>query len=350
MGAGKGYVHATRRQRTSFFLGTGIALVLLAILLAGCSRTPANLSGTYLNITPNEDDLLQIVEQTDHSIVGRMQIVSLKPGAQKVSTTDLSVTGATNNGVVVLTLENADVGFLGGLFKLHVSGPAEGDRIMLSGWSKQPGPPVVFVKGDFSTFEAETERLAGIADQTKMKDARIAAYDQRVEAYKQHLADVTRLSGVLASAAEKMQKTTAALKTLPGKYQAVTAKMEQMLAKEREMPRACCVRSNESFQIDAVSFDFNDMHFALRNTEFSWQYSKGQVHIDVPESDIASAQAFCKEEYPGCTRFAGTLSEVKAAGHALDEAFASDEASWQAEKAKQQALQRDASQLLRPTQ
>lgn len=163
MDTGFGCAWPAQRVRTSLFQRSWIALGLLVMTLGGCARTPANLSGTYLNLTPSEVDLLQIVEQTNHSIVGRLQIVSLKPGAEKVSTTDLSVTGAANKGLVVLTLENADVGFLGGLFKLHVSGPADGDRISLSGWPDQPVASVVFVRGDDAAFQEGTARLARIA-------------------------------------------------------------------------------------------------------------------------------------------------------------------------------------------
>lgn len=329
-----------------------MAVALLTLTLAGCARSPANVSGTYLNIAPSEVALLQIVEQTNHAVVGRMQVVSLKPGAEKVSTTDVSVSGVARQGQVVLTLKNADEGFLGGLLKLHVSGTAKGNHIALYGWPDQPGTAVVFVKSDYSTFTARIEQFARIANKTRLDDMRIAAlkrqanaYREKVAAYQQHLADVAHLSIALASMTKRMRQSTGELETLPDKYQQVTAKMQQMLTAESTMPRGCCARTDQAYRINGVSYAFNSMHYALGSAEYSWQYSDGHVRVDIAASDISDAQTFCDAEYPGCAHFEATLAAMKVAEHALDNAFAADEAAWSAEQAKQRALLVEATHL-----
>jgi len=111
------------------------------------------------------------------------------------------------------------------------------------------------------------------------------------------------------------------------------------------MQRGCCARSDELYRINDVSFGFNSMHYALAAAEYPWQYSGGHVHFDIPASYITHAQTFCDGEYPGCAHFEDTLAAMQAAGHALEGAFAADEAAWRAEDAKQKALLADASHL-----
>ena len=328
-------------------LTAGVGAGLLITLAAGCSKYPRDVSGTYIATGGNEAILLQIVERTDRSIVGRMQIDYLKPGAEKVSNTEFSVTGAASNGVLALTLENTKAGFLGGLFKSRLSGAIAGDSITLSGGPEWTGMPITLREGYASTFEAQLNTMADVAAKTRMTDQRIAAYKQMVATYQKNLEDVAQLASWLEDHAGKMRRAAQELDQLPGKYHDVTLKMGQMLAKERAMPAGCCSRSTEYYAMNSVGYGFDSMHYALRSTEYSWDYAKGQINDDSAAGEIAHAQAFCKRKYPGCAHLADTLTSCRAAAQALAQAFESTETDWGAEKAHQWQLQKEAGALAR---
>lgn len=315
-------------------------LFALSLLLAGPLAHAANISGTYVGVYSNAADLLQIVERSDGSVLGRFEQVILSPAGNRIKRTNATVTGAANADALVLTLQPAK--FLSGT--IPMSGTIRGGTVQLSGGAGGSSFEMVLKRSAESIYTQHVQQLTAQANATATADATQKALARTQKT----IVDVTRWMHDYPknAAAEHLQR----LPKMPAFYAKKTQKMHALLLKEKSFPPGSYARSQIDYKIGAMDFQFNSFHFNLQSVESSLGYSHGSI---TPSQDrqaaITRASSYCgvarNSSAPICENFSSAYVSYQAMARHLEQGLTSAETAWHSEHAKQKAIEKRAKAL-----
>ncbi len=183
----------------SFVVATGVAL--------SSPASAENISGTYVGSSSNGAFLVEIVQIDGGQLTGRYRQVLLKPSGQ-IADTNAALSGAIDNGMVVITIEPTD--FLSA--SITISGTFDGQALRLSGGRNGATISLNLINADEGSFRAQVANLTDKANQIRQAkleaDAvvKMESFIKSMEAFSAHSAAQL---GLFAPTEQKLKAITA---------------------------------------------------------------------------------------------------------------------------------------------
>lgn len=318
----------------NYIFRTTLFVWLFAAAGVACA---ANISGTYVGLYSNAAESLQIVEQPDGSILGHFEQVMFSSEGTK-TTMNAGVSGAVSGNTLVLTLKPAE--FMGGTVPL--SGSIDGDTLRLSGGANGGSFTVTAQRSTEAVFNQRVQELTAQADQNSQRQAEQKANEkerkdienltQRMQDYSQHAVDyLQRLPKVPIACAK------------------FTEKMRAALSSEIEYPPNSVARSQINIAITQLGIQFETGHYNLQSVESSFGYSDGEITDPGALKAISRAQTYCgiapHRTTPICDSFRAAYASYQDTVKQLEPLFIAAETAWRTERAKQEAIEKQANAL-----
>jgi hypothetical protein len=243
------------------------------ILLVGCKK---DVSGTYLVNDQGAICWLQLVRTPDNHLTGQLIASALKPDGQ-IERRSVALTGAVNGENVSLT-----GGGLFGLSTTTFSGTFEGDSLTLTG--VQP-TPVKFKRVSLSDYQAklreQNDGAQSILTAKAAAQSKAEALQAAAESRERTLQEQRDFISGIDDLVSKMQRFDSEADTHLGKfptaekhYEAITAKMAEDVARERQLadnPDNAADRSQLDYDATEASLNTDQMHFDAQSLQSSLQ-------------------------------------------------------------------------------
>lgn len=141
-------------RRSIFYLAVASVAAIVSPTFA------AGISGTYVGSSPDGAFLVEVVETNDGQLTGRYEQVLLQSSG-KLADTNAALSGAANNGTVVITIKPTE--FLSG--SITISGTFDGRALHLAGGGNGTTLSLNLVSADESVFRTQVANLTNVANQ-----------------------------------------------------------------------------------------------------------------------------------------------------------------------------------------
>lgn len=154
--------------------GPCVVLMAVALVLTGCGRT--RVTGVYAASTETRAGLLQLVENDQGDISGRVETVQLKPDGS-IADYNASVTGVADGKIISLSLKPTWVAAIG---NVEATAVVEGDRLSLAVAGIPPSGRY-YHKSDLSDFEQHASALRERSAKLLAQQAAVADTERQRE-------------------------------------------------------------------------------------------------------------------------------------------------------------------------
>lgn len=317
-----------------------------AILLAGCQR---NISGAWLASDQSSVVWLQVVRTPDNHLTGQLASSVLKPDGS-IERDSVQVTGAVDGENVTLSANR----FLG-LETVTLAGTLHGNTLTLTGGQSIP---VTFKRSSLSDYQAQ-ETALNARSQSIAHAKAVAQKQQRVfQAQANFVAQTDALI-------DKMTRFDSAadvhLGRFPGAekgYEAITARIEAIVARERQLarnPNASVARGQLSVAASQVSLQTDQMHNQGELLESSLEgnikpladqaaaFEKECGAVAANSRNVTPAEA--QNITSACSRLSSAIPTFRQRYNAMAQGLAHLEQVYQREQYTQQGLIQESERL-----
>lgn len=350
-------------------IGKLFACVALTMaLMTGCQR---NISGSYLASDNSAVVWLQVVRTPDNHLTGQLATNVLKPDGN-IEQNSITISGAIDGDNV--TIQGSQ--FLG-LESFVLSGTLNGNVLTLTG---AQSIPLTFTRSTSDEFQARVAELnarsrsiiqAKAAAQARLQaeqaeaQARFQAQQEATQARMQADEAQRNFINAIDQIIGKMQRfgseADVHLARFPGaekRYQAITTRISQYVARERDLagnPNASVARSQLSVAATQTSFLTDQMHYQTQSLESSLQ-----TNVKPLGDDLDALEQRCGEPSSGggslstdqiqarnaaCSRLSDAGTPFRQKFNAMASGLAHLEQVYQDEHGKQQQLLQTAEKL-----
>ncbi len=252
----------------------GVALLGMTFLVAGCGSRDA--SGIYVVISDNEVTLVQLVEDKDHKLSGRIEVNTIGPDATvtgKTASLDGSVSGNE------LILRPASI-WLGGI---QASGIYSSSSLQLTG----QGFNISAERSSLDGYQVALSKLKSVAEGRQAKLAQADAQLKHEEARMQGERDTAANVASIREAASRIANATSRLNEGISKSpdyakfaSANTARISRMLAAAPNMSEA---------QRRELGVQANQIMAGTNQIEVSRSLYSIQLNAVVDDAKVATA-------------------------------------------------------------
>jgi hypothetical protein len=316
------------------------------VVLCGCQR---DISGTYLVSDSDSVVWLQLVRTPDSHLTGQLAASVLKPDG-RIDRNSISITGAVDGENVTLAGS--------GLFGLQsgtLSGTLNGDTLTLTGAQAQP---IVLKRATLTDYQAQISELNGRSQATLAAKASAEAAQRTERAQRDFVDTVDRLI-------EHMQRINAAtdlhlgrLPTVEKRYQAITAKINAYVERERRLSgnsNEAVDRSQLYVDANQAALDTNQIHLDVQSVQQDFgmnakpvadsatAFENGCRNFDAEHGGLTPAEI--EAHNAACSRLLAALPLFRQKYGAMSAGLAHLEQVYTQENAAQQALLQTAEKL-----
>lgn len=204
-------------------------MLMATLLLTGCGSKDA--SGIYVLETPNEVTLVQLIEDKDHKLTGRIEVNTIAPDSTVTGKT-ASLDGSVSGNDLILRPASA---WLGGL---EASGTYSSNTLHLTG----KGFDLTAKRSSLDEYQEAVSKLKSVAADRQEKQAKANAELRQEEARAEAERDVAASISAIREAALRVSSATSRLSEGISKSPdfaklaaANTARVSRMLAAASKM-------------------------------------------------------------------------------------------------------------------
>ncbi|GAC1419098.1 MAG: hypothetical protein NVSMB6_21020 [Burkholderiaceae bacterium] len=308
-----------------------------------------SISGTYVGKASNAAFLIQVVKTSDGHLTGRYEEVDLRPDGKLDNLSD-TIEGATDGHTFAAKI--------GSILGMAVSGTIEGATLNLNGGSNFRR---TLVKSGEDEFRTHVAFLTNQSNQINTANA------QRDEARRRALFEAARVSKLQSLTQQMSDFTSSAEASLErakhaeDRYRAITGKMHDSLAKEREISgndtQSYVRRNNIAISIDHAGIDADHIHIEVGWSANSFDSGSKQLQTSSAEASKACGRPGAGLSGPtpsgrpdwwaACDRFTAAANKFGPRMAAVRAGYINLERTWKKEREEQKSIMQTAQASVR---
>jgi len=275
-------------------------ILLIATLVP--SFAFAGTSLTYVHISRGKAELIQVVETSNHNLIGHMEVDNL--AGQIVRTTNFTISGVVSGNTVIMTIRASTRG------SISASGTINNDTIHIVGGGGSSSFDITLKKGNLATFQQAAKVLYQMAainsanaeaakHRSEERKAAFSTFSSDQSKMKKLFAIVVPLDAMMTNYPKLLAVRIQQLHAIDDRYRLMTQEMANDLARERGIfgiGQASVVRAQLSNAANDAHIQAHDLHVSVLN------HMTGMRRWDrtmLPE--IANARMYCRRIRPTAT-------------------------------------------------
>lgn len=324
---------------------TGKALSLLGAvcLAAGCA---ASASGTYVGGDDSGMVSVQMVETSDGHIQGTLSLLLLDASSGQIRSIELPLTGAADRDQLSLQVHRADIPNVGA----PLSATLRGNTLTLGGLtSVGPVSAGSLKRSSAAELQRRANDLRSRSQAIVEKNTALALAKEIQRVHVQTLKDVDAVESTIQAFERRLDEYLPKFPSVPARYNVIVQRMEQMLARQRNT-RSSFDRGQISFQLSVMA-DFSGpadtAHGEMLGLERD--FNRKQTTIDTSLASVTKACGEASKRDTEVSRACQSLEPVTIKYRDYIARFAaglaSAEQAYQATKAREKAIVREAAAL-----